>query len=59
MEIKKITRKRFEQMYNTLTVKEMARQLGVSSTTIYTIIRDMGIKKKGKKQVWRKIIVED
>lgn len=59
MEIKKITRKRFEEMYNTLTVKAMAQQLGVSTTTIYTIIRDMGIKKKGKKQVWRKIIVED
>lgn len=59
MEIKKITRKRFEEMYNSLTVKAMARQLGVSTTTIYTIIRDMGIKKKGKKQVWRKIIVED
>lgn len=59
MEIKKISRKRFEEMYNTLTVKEMARQLGISSTTVYTIIRDMGIKKKGKKQVWRKIIVED
>ncbi len=37
----------------------MAEQLGVSTTTIYSVIRDMGIKKKGKKEVWRKLIVED
>lgn len=59
MEIKKITRKRFEEMYRTMTVKRMAEQLGVSTTTIYSVIRDMGIKKKGKKEVWRKLIVED
>ena len=59
MEIKKITRKRFEEMYRTMTVKRMAEQLGVSTTTIYSVIRDMGIKKKGKKEVWRKLIVEE
>lgn len=59
MEIKKITRKQFEEMYRTMTVKRMAQQLGVSTTTIYSVIRDMGIKKKGKKEVWRKLIVED
>ena len=59
MEIKKISRKMFEEMYRTLTVKEMAIQLGVSTTTIYKIIKDMNIPKKGKKEVWRKIIVEE
>lgn len=59
MEIKKITRKQFEEMYRTMTVKRMAQQLGVSTTTIYSVIRDMGIKKKGKKEVWRKLIVEE
>ena len=59
MEIKKITRKQFEEMYRTMTVKRMAEQLGVSTTTIYSVIRDMGIKKKGKKEVWRKLIVEE
>ena len=57
--IKKLTRQEFEQMYRTMTVKKMSQLLGVSSTTIYSIIRDMKIEKKGKKQVWRKLIVED
>lgn len=57
--IKKISRKEFEEMYNSMTVKRMSRILGVSSTTIYSVIRDMKIKKKGKKQVWRKLIVEE
>lgn len=59
MLIKKITRKEFEEMYRTMTVKRMSQILGVSSTTIYSVIRDMKIEKKGKKQVWRKLIVED
>lgn len=59
MEIRKISRKQFETMYRTMTVKKMSQQLGVSTTTIYSIIRDMKIQKKGKKEVWRKIIVED
>lgn len=42
-----------------MTVKQMSHLLGVSSTTIYSVIRDMKIKKKGKKQVWRKLIVEE
>lgn len=46
-------------MYRAMTVKKMAEKLSVSTTTIYSIIRDMNIKKKGKKEVWRKIIVED
>lgn len=59
MLIKRITRKEFEEMYRTMTVKKMSQILGVSSTTIYSVIRDMKIEKKGKKQVWRKLIVED
>lgn len=55
----KITKKEFEKMYNTMTIKDMSCKLGISTTTIYNIIRDMNIKKKGKKQIWRKIIVED
>ena len=46
-------------MYRTMTVKKMSQELGISTTTIYSIIRDMKIQKKGKKEVWRKIIVED
>lgn len=59
MEIRKISRKQFETMYRTMTVKKMSQELGISTTTIYSIIRDMKIQKKGKKEVWRKIIVED
>ena len=57
--IKKISKKQFEEMYRNMTVRQMSHLLGVSSTTIYSVIRDMGIQKKGKKQVWRKLIVED
>lgn len=57
--IKKLTRQEFEQMYRTMTVKKMSQILGVSTTTIYSVIRDMKIEKKGKKQVWRKLIVEE
>ena len=57
--IKKIKRKKFEEMYNSMPVKHMAKELGVSTVTIYNIIRDMNIKKKGKKQVWKKLIVEE
>lgn len=57
--IKKISRKKFEDMYYNMPVKHMAKQLEVSTVTIYNIIRDMNIKKKGKKKVWKKLIVED
>ena len=59
MKIKKVNRKQFEEMYRTLTVREMSARLGISTTTIYKIINDMGISKKGKKESWRKIIVEE
>ncbi len=57
--VKKITRKQFEDMYYNTPVHVMCKQLNVSSTTIYNIIKDMKIKKKGKKRVWKKLIVED
>lgn len=59
MLIKKISKQEFEEMYRTMTVKKMSQILGVSTTTIYNVIRDMKIKKKGKKEVWRKLIVEE
>lgn len=59
MKIKKVSRKQFEEMYRTLTVRQMSEQLGVSATTIYKIIKDLGIQKKGKREIWRKLIVED
>ena len=55
----KIKRSTFEKMYNSMPVKYMAQKLGISTTTVYHIIKDMNIKKKGKKQAWKKIIVED
>lgn len=59
MEPRKISREDFEGMYRRMTVKEMSKTLGVSATTIYKVIKDMGISKKGKREVWRKLIVED
>ena len=58
-QITRISRKDFESMYRRMTVKEMSKTLHISATTIYKIIKDMGITKKGKREVWRKLIVED
>lgn len=59
IKITRISRENFEGMYRRMTIKEMSKTLGVSATTIYKIIKDLGIQKKGKREVWRKIIVED
>lgn len=54
-----INREKFEKMYNSMPVKKMAEKLKISSTTIYKILKEMGIQKKGKRQQYKKIIVEE
>lgn len=54
-----INRQRFEKMYNSMPVKKMAEKLKISPTTIYKILKEIGIEKKGKRQQYKKIIVKE
>ena len=44
----KISKQVFEDMYYSMTVKELAEKLGVSQTIIYLKLKELGIAKKGK-----------
>lgn len=50
----KITKVKLEEMYRTMTVKEMAKLLGVSRQTIYTYLKQVNIPLKGQN---KKVIV--
>ena len=52
MELKK---EEFVKMYNEMRVKEMAKKLGVSATTVQNIANKLKIKKKGVGSAHRKI----
>lgn len=56
MEIKK---EEFIELYNSMTVKDMAQKLGVSTTTVQNIANKLKIKKKGVGSAHRKIKIID
>lgn len=54
-----LTKAEFEKMYNSMTVKELAEKLGVSTTTVQNIANKLKIKKKGVGSAHRKIKIID
>lgn len=51
MEPKQITKEWLREAYATRTVKEIAKELGVTSPTVYRLLSDAGIPRKGKQKV--------
>lgn len=56
--MKQVTKKQFEHMYNTMTVKAMALQFGVTTQTIQNYRNKLGIKSNGKGNT-PKLIIKD
>lgn len=54
-----LTKAEFERLYNSMTVKELAQKLGVSTTTVQNIANKLKIKKKGVGSAHRKIKIID
>lgn len=44
----KITKKKFEKMYNSMTNAEMSKKLNISIGTLYNYLKKLGITEKGK-----------
>jgi transposase len=43
-----LTKKEFENLYKTMTIKALALTLGVSRTLIYSYVDRLGINRKGR-----------
>lgn len=54
-----VSRKKFEEMYNSMTIKELARHFGVSKTLICNKVTKLGIAKKGRGSGNRKLLIEE
>lgn len=57
--MKTITKEELQRMYDTMTNKEIADKLGVSTQTLITTLKKAGIKMKGKGRGSQKIILVD
>ena len=51
-----LTKKELQNLYNTLSMKELCYKLNVTHTTIYKLLRDNKISKKSKPPQTIKII---
>lgn len=43
-----LTKEKLEEMYQRMTNKELARELGISHVTLIRYLEDAGVKMKGK-----------
>jgi len=47
MEARKISRKQLKQMYSEMRIKDVARELGITVPTMYSLLDEAGIPRKG------------
>ncbi len=57
--MQKITKQELQKMYDTMKNKDIAEKLGVSTTTLISLLKRAGIKMKGKGRGSQKIELVD